>query len=89
MAARPVYGRNTLKIMFSGTIVSISMILGMKHQRFKLTKFCSNDNPVLILTHLTARSKFATSALIWKNVTMMDTSKLLHPVTLNLVYYVN
>ena len=34
--------------------------------------FCSNDNPVLNLTYFTARSNFATSAFIWKNVTMMD-----------------
>ena len=45
----------------------------MKHQRFKLIIFCSNDNPVLILTYFTARSNFATSAFIWENVTMMDT----------------
>ena len=64
------------------------MKLGMKHQRFKLIIFCSNDNPVLILTYFTARSNFATSAFIWENVTMMDTLefKLLHPVTWNLVY---
>ena len=61
----------------------------MKHQRFKLIIFCSNDNPVLILTYFTARSNFATSAFIWENVTMMDTMYLLHPVTWNLVYYVN
>ena len=42
----------------------------MKHQRFKLIIFCSNDNPVLILTYFTARSNFATSALIWENVTL-------------------
>ena len=53
------------------------MKLGMKHQRFKLIIFCSNDNPVLILTYLTARSNFATSALIWENVTMMDTLEII------------
>ena len=51
----------------------------MKHQRFKLIIFCSNDNPVLILTYLTftARSNFATSAFIWENVTMMDTLEII------------
>ena len=44
----------------------------MKHQRFKLIIFCSNDNPVLILTDFTARSNFATSAFIWENVLIMD-----------------
>ena len=32
--------------------------------------FCSNDNPVLILTYFTAWSNFATSAIILENVTM-------------------
>ena len=60
MAAKPIYGINTLKILFPGTCGSISMKLGIKHQRFKLIIFCSTDNPVLILTYLTARSNFAT-----------------------------
>ena len=53
------------------------MKLCMKHQKFKLIIFCSNDNPVLILTYFTARSNFATSAFIWKNVTMMDTLEII------------
>ena len=77
MAAMPIYGINTLKILFPGTSGSISMKLGMKHQRFKLIIFCSNDNPVLILTYFTARSNFATSAFMWENVTMMDTLEII------------
>ena len=53
--------------------MSISMKLGMQHQRFKLIVFCSNDNPVLILTYITARSNFAISAFIRENVTMVYT----------------
>ena len=53
------------------------MKLGMKHQSFKLIIFCSNDNPVLILTYFTARSNFATSAFIWENVAMMDTLEII------------
>ena len=53
------------------------MKLGMKHERFKLMIFYSNNNPVLILTYFTARSNFATSALIWENVTMMDTLEII------------
>ena len=53
------------------------MKLSMKHQRFKLIIFYSNENPVLILTYFTARSKFATSAFIWENVTMMDTLEII------------
>ena len=78
MAAMPIYGINTFKkIMFPGTSWLISMKLGMKHQRFKLIIFCSNDNPVLFLTYFTARSNFATSAFIWENVTMMDTLEII------------
>ena len=77
MAAMPIYGINTLKILFPGTSGSISMKLGMKHQRFKLIIFCSNDNPVLILTYFTARANFATSAFIWENMTMMDTLEII------------
>ena len=53
------------------------MKLGMKHQSFKLIIFCSNDNPVLILTYFTARSNLVTSAFIWENVTMMDTLEII------------
>ena len=53
------------------------MKLGMKHQSFKLIIFCSNDNPLLILTYFTAKSNFATSAFIWENVTMMDTLEII------------
>ena len=31
MAAMPIYGKNTLKVFFSGTTGQISMKLGMKH----------------------------------------------------------
>ena len=48
------------------------MKLGMKHQRFKLIIFCSNENPGLILIYFTARKNFATLAFIWENVTMME-----------------
>ena len=44
----------------------------MKHQRFKLITFCSNDNPWLILTYFAARSNFAMLAFIWVNETVVD-----------------
>ena len=61
MAAMPIYGINTKK---SGTSGSNLLKLGMKHQRFKLLIFYSNDYPVLILTYSTAMPNFATSAFI-------------------------
>ena len=75
IAAMPIYGINTF--LLPGTSVSISVKLGMKHHRFKLIIFCSNDNPVLILTYFTARSNFTTPAIIWENVTMMDTQEII------------
>ena len=57
--------------------MSISMKLGMRHQKFKFIIFCSNGNPVLILTYFTASSDFATSAFIWENVTMMATLEII------------
>ena len=77
MAAMSIYGVNTWKFLFPGTSGSISMKLGMKHQKFKLILFCSIDNPVLILTYCPARSNFATSAFIWKNVTMIYTLEII------------
>ena len=53
------------------------MKLRMKHQRFKLIIFCSNDSPVLILTYFTARSFCNSSAFIWENVTVMDTLEII------------
>ena len=53
------------------------MTLGMKHQRFKLIIFCSNDNPVLIFTYFTARSNVATLAFIWDIVAMIDTLEII------------
>ena len=72
MAAMPIYGRNTLKIFFPGTTGPILMKLCMKHQRPKLFIIYTNFDPGLTLTYFTARSNFATWALSWENVTMMD-----------------
>ena len=53
------------------------MKLCMKHQRPKPFIFCSNYDPGLTLTYFTARSTFATSALMWENVTMMDSLEII------------
>ena len=45
MAAMPIYGKNTLKIFFSGTTGLILMKLCMKKQRHKPFKFCPNYDP--------------------------------------------
>ena len=50
----------------------ILMKLCMKHQRPKPFIICANYDPGLTLTHFTARSNFATLAITWENVTLMD-----------------
>ena len=59
MAAMAIYGKNTLKIFFSGTTGLILMKLCMNHQRLKAFTFCSNYDPGLTLTYFMARSNFA------------------------------
>ena len=49
----------------------------MKHQRFKLIIFISNDSPVLILTYFTAGSDFSTSVFMWENVAITDTLEII------------
>ena len=56
MAAMPIYGKITLKILFPGTIGTILMKLCMKYQRPKPFIICANFDPGLTLTYFTARS---------------------------------
>ena len=60
MAAMPIYGKNTLKIFFTGTTGLILMKLCKKHQRPKPFIFCSNYDPWLTLTYFMAMANFAT-----------------------------
>ena len=60
MAFMPIYGKNTLKMFFSGTTGLILMKLCMKHQRPKPFIFCSNYEPGLTMTYFMARSNFTT-----------------------------
>ena len=62
MVAMSIYGRNLSKIFYSGTGGPISMKLGMEHWGLKVIIVCSNDEPGLTLTYLTARSNFVTLA---------------------------
>ena len=60
MAATPIYGKNPLKIFFSGTGGPIFTKLGMWHQGLKPIIVCSNDDPGVTLTYFTARSNLVT-----------------------------
>ena len=77
MAAMPIYGKKPLKPIFPGTTGQILMKLCMKHQRPKPFIIFANFDPRLTLTYFTARSNFATQALTWENVTMMDSLEII------------
>ena len=44
MATMPIYGKNPLKIFFSGTLRLISTKLGMLHRGLQPIIICSNDD---------------------------------------------
>ena len=54
MAAKSIYFKNTLKIVFPGTTGQILMKLCMKHKRHKPFIICANYDPGLTLTYFTA-----------------------------------
>ena len=60
MAATPLYGKNPLKIFFSGTTGLIFTKLGMYYWGLQPIIDYSNDDPGLTLTYFTARSNFET-----------------------------
>ena len=75
MAAMPIYGKNPLKIFFSGTGRPISTKLGMKHWGLQHIIICSNDDPGVTLTYFTARSNLVTYAFLWEKVKTVDFSE--------------
>ena len=56
MAAMPIYGKNTLKILFPGNTGPILMKLYMKYQIPKPFILFANYDPGLYLIYFTARS---------------------------------
>ena len=69
MAAMPIYGKNPLKIFFSGTGRPISTKLGMYNWGLQPIIICSNDD------HFTARSNLVTYAFLWEKVKTVDFSE--------------
>ena len=59
VVAMHIYGKNPSKI-FSGTERRMTLKLGMQHWWLGPYQVCSNDDPCLILTFLTARSNSIT-----------------------------
>ena len=66
MAAMPIYGKNPSKI-FSETGRPISTKLGMSHRGIQPTIDCSNDDPRVTLTSISARSNLEIKVFLWEN----------------------
>ena len=49
--------------------------LGMYHRGLQPIKVCSNDEPGVTLTYLTARSNLVTKAFLWEKVKTVDFSE--------------
>ena len=76
MAAMPIYGKNPLKIFFSGTGRPISKKLGLLHPGLQpIIVFFSNDDPRVTLTYFTAKSNLATWLFYGKKVKTEDFSE--------------
>ena len=75
MAAMPIYGKNPLKIFFSGTGWPISTKLGMYHRGLQPIIMCSNDDLCMTLTYFIARSNLVTYGFVWEKVKTVDFSE--------------
>ena len=64
MTAMPIYGKNPSKIFFSRTGGPIFTKLGMKHWGLQPIIVCSNDDPGVTLTYLTAMSNLENYAFL-------------------------
>ena len=54
VAATPIYGKQTLKVFFSGAKAPMNLELGMQHLVFRPNNLCSNNYLWLTLTFFTA-----------------------------------
>ena len=68
MAVTLIYGKNTLKIFFSGTKGPMALGPGMQHLGLWSSKVCSNDDLGLTLTIFTARSNLLPYSFTWENI---------------------
>ena len=70
MATMSIYGKRPLKSSWNQwAYFNETWYVAWGHNP---TIVCSNDNPRLTLSCLTAMSNFATFAFIWENVIIMD-----------------
>ena len=64
MATMPIYGKNTLKIIFSEIERLMTLKLVIQHWVLECDQICSNDAPGLTLTYFMARSNLVPYAFI-------------------------
>ena len=73
MATMPIFSKNLKKKkFFSGTKRPMNLNLSMHHWVFEYYQVCSNDDPVLTLTHFTARSNLVPYAFVWEKGKTLD-----------------
>ena len=72
MAATPLYGKNSLKIFFSGTKGPMILGFGMQHQGLGPNKIYLNDDLGLTLTFFTARSNLLPYAFYMGKYTLLQ-----------------
>ena len=65
MATTPIYDKNSLNIVFSGTKRQLALGLGMLHWGCGPYQVCTNDEFRLTLTYFMARSNLIPYAFIW------------------------
>ena len=66
MATRPIYGKNSLNLFFSGTKRPLALGLGMLDRGFGPYQVSTNDESRLTLTYFMARSNLIPNAFIWR-----------------------
>ena len=66
----------TLKI-FSGTKKPMNLNVGMQHCVHEYYQICSNNDPGLTLTYLTARSNLVLYAFVWEKGKTMHFSEII------------
>ena len=68
MTAMPIYSKNPLKILFSGTKGPMTLGFGMQHQGLGPNKVYSNDDLGLTMAYSMARSNFFLMLFILENI---------------------
>ena len=66
MATRPIYGKNSFNLFFSGTKRPLALGLGMLDRGCGPYQVSTNDESRLTLTYFMARSNLILNAFIWR-----------------------